>query len=140
MLCVGPKCDANGDFGWGPCAAFVALGMGRSDEGPNAGPAEGRAEAFADAPLIGLLEADEGLLTNEGLLARLKDVDVKMASKAEEVEKLKLEKLDLEEMNRDLSFAISGASKLQELKEQGEDIEGIVEVGAAKGKGRRRKK
>ena len=77
---------------------------------------------------------------NEGLLERLKALDLKIAAKDEEVLKLQADKADLEEQNRDLSFFISGGNKLQELKDQGEDIEGTVEVGssATGGKGKRK--
>ena len=78
---------------------------------------------------------------NEGLLERLKVLDAKLAGKDGEIQALQAEKADLEEQNRDLSFFISGGNKLQELKEQGEDIEGTVEVGSSgKGKKKGRKK
>jgi BRCA1-associated protein len=88
----------------------------------------------------------EEKMVNEGLLERLKVLEKKLEAKDGEVQKLKEEKADLEEQNRDLSFFISGAEKLKELQAGGEEVEeGMVEVGTApeasgKGKGRRRKK
>jgi BRCA1-associated protein len=77
---------------------------------------------------------------NEGLLDRLKVLDQKLKDDAVAKEKLEAEKRDLEEQNRDLSFFISGGNKLQELKEQGEDVEGRVEVPVAEASGGKGKK
>ncbi|KIV99373.1 uncharacterized protein PV09_08918 [Verruconis gallopava] len=77
---------------------------------------------------------------NEGLLERLKVLDAKIQAHDSEKQKLEAEKRELEEQNRDLSFFISGANKLQELKEQGEDIDGQIEVGSSVGKGKRKGK
>jgi BRCA1-associated protein len=78
---------------------------------------------------------------NDGLLERLKMMDQKLKDDEAVKQQLITEKQNLEEQNRDLSFFISGGNKLQELKEQGEDIEGKVEVPVAEasgGKGKRK--
>lgn len=82
------------------------------------------------------------------LMQRIKHLDARLAATEERNKALELEKKDLEEQNRDLSFFISGQEKLKELGEEGADgglnedevREGKVEVGAApEERGKRRK-
>jgi BRCA1-associated protein len=80
---------------------------------------------------------------NEGLLARIKVADQKAETAHAEAEVAKLEKIELEEMNHDLTMFISSQEKVKELQAQGEDVvEGSVSVPelSKKGKGKGRKK
>ena len=80
---------------------------------------------------------------NSGLLERIKAADQKADDARQEAEKAKLEKADLEEMNRDLTMFISGQEKVKELEAQGEEVvDGSVslppEQVKKKGKGRKK--
>lgn len=86
----------------------------------------------------------------EGLLKRIRDAEEKTAEAKKEAAKAREEKLELEEMNRDLSMFISGQEKVKELQEQGEEVvDGSVSLpegqaggsgGGGKKKGKGRKK
>ena len=82
---------------------------------------------------------------NEGLVKRIQAADEKAEEAKREAEKARLEKGEMEEMNRDLTMFISGQEKVRELEAQGEEAgEGDVslppeqERGKKKGKGRKR--
>lgn len=91
-------------------------------------------------------QAREEKTMNEGLVARIQAADQKVKERAEEVEKMKVEKAELEDMNRDLTIFISSQEKVRELQEQGEEVvDGTVSVpeqsasgGKKKGKGRKK--
>ncbi|EKG13130.1 Zinc finger UBP-type protein [Macrophomina phaseolina MS6] len=81
------------------------------------------------------------------LMQRIQHLDAKLVEAEERNKALEVEKKDLEEQNRDLSFFISGQEKLKELGGEGaegglghdEVREGRIEVGAAPEKSKRRK-
>lgn len=80
---------------------------------------------------------------SEGLMARIEHLSKDAEAARQEVEGLKSEREELQEMNRDLSMFISGQEKLKELEKEGQVEEGEVEGASAsvpEKKGRRRKK
>lgn len=85
---------------------------------------------------------------NEGLLARIQAADQRAGDAGREADGLRLEKAELEELNRDLSMFISSQEKVRELQAQGEEVieggVGVVEsastVAAGKRKGKGKKK
>ncbi|KAK5108230.1 hypothetical protein LTR62_008686 [Meristemomyces frigidus] len=76
----------------------------------------------------------------QGLLERIKIADEKVVSSEKEVQNMKAEVKDAQEMNEDLLKSISMQSRLEELKAEGVDVEDAgVEIGKrGKGKGRKR--
>ena len=82
---------------------------------------------------------------NAGLMERIKAADSKAEEAKKEAEAARVEKAELEEMNRDLTMFISGQEKIRELEAQGEEVvDGSVSLpeqkqgGGKKGKGRKR--
>ncbi|KAL1297392.1 hypothetical protein AAFC00_004928 [Neodothiora populina] len=88
----------------------------------------------------------EEKLMNDGLLARIRVAEDKTKLASEETEKLRAEKMELEDMNRDLTIFISSQEKVKELQAQGNEVEmGSVSVpeqsqSQKKKKGKGRKK
>ncbi|KAL8363379.1 hypothetical protein RB601_009242 [Gaeumannomyces tritici] len=86
----------------------------------------------------------------EGLMERIGHVNGELEGLRREVEQLKVDKTELEEMNRDLTMFISGQEKLRELENEGKVEAGELEAGSAsvpataeerrKGKGKGRAK
>ncbi|KAG7430158.1 Polyubiquitin [Fusarium oxysporum f. sp. raphani] len=68
---------------------------------------------------------------NEGLMKRIEHLNSDHEAIVKELEKLKGENADLQEMNRDLSMFISGQEKLKELENEGKIEEGELEGGSA---------
>ncbi|KAF5669718.1 RING UBP finger domain-containing protein [Fusarium denticulatum] len=68
---------------------------------------------------------------NEGLMKRIEHLNRDHQAIVKELEKLKGENADLQEMNRDLSMFISGQEKLKELENEGKIEEGELEGGSA---------
>lgn len=68
---------------------------------------------------------------SEGLMVRIEHLSRDAESARKEVEGLKAEKDELQEMNRDLSMFISGQEKLKELEKEGQVEEGEVEAASA---------
>ncbi|KAG5806537.1 hypothetical protein H9Q74_008846 [Fusarium xylarioides] len=68
---------------------------------------------------------------NEGLMKRIEHLNSDHEAIVKELEKLKGENADLQEMNRDLSMFISGQEKLKELENEGKIEEGQLEGGSA---------
>lgn len=90
-------------------------------------------------------QAREEKSMNDGLLARIKAAEEASRARDEEVSKLREEKAELQDLNRDLSIFIESREKVQELQAQGEEVEmgssGVVESKkSGKGKGKGRKK
>ncbi|KAF2460660.1 RING-10 protein [Lineolata rhizophorae] len=77
---------------------------------------------------------------SESLMERISFLDGKVKELGGQVESLQLEKSELEEQNRDLSFFISGSKKLKEEGMGEEVVEGKVEVPAPPQEGSGRKK
>jgi BRCA1-associated protein len=82
---------------------------------------------------------------NAGLMERITAADGKAEEARLAAETAKLEKAELEEMNRDLTMFISGQEKIKELEAHGEEVaDGTVSLpeqqqkGGKKGKGRKR--
>lgn len=65
----------------------------------------------------------EEKMLNEGLVGRIHVAENTAKEKAEEVVKMKEEKVELEDMNRDLTIFISSQEKVKELQAQGEEVE-----------------
>ncbi|KAF9775640.1 hypothetical protein IL306_006239 [Fusarium sp. DS 682] len=68
---------------------------------------------------------------NEGLMKRIEHLNSDHEAIAKELEKLRGENAELQEMNRDLSMFISGQEKLKELETEGKIEEGELEGGSA---------
>ncbi|RBR16465.1 hypothetical protein FVER53590_01882 [Fusarium verticillioides] len=68
---------------------------------------------------------------NEGLMKRIEHLNSDHEAIVKELEKLKGENAELQEMNRDLSMFISGQEKLKELENEGKIEEGELEGGSA---------
>ncbi|KAL9566467.1 hypothetical protein ACKAV7_009382 [Fusarium commune] len=68
---------------------------------------------------------------NEGLMKRIEHLNSDHEAIVKELEKLRGENADLQEMNRDLSMFISGQEKLKELENEGKIEEGELEGGSA---------
>ncbi|RGP61843.1 hypothetical protein FSPOR_9675 [Fusarium sporotrichioides] len=68
---------------------------------------------------------------NEGLMKRIEHLNKDHDVMAMELEKVKAENADLQEMNRDLGMFISGQEKLKELENEGKIEEGELEGGSA---------
>ncbi|KXT17532.1 hypothetical protein AC579_3220 [Pseudocercospora musae] len=83
---------------------------------------------------------------NDGLMKRIKAAEEATAEAKQEVERLKEEKQELQDMNHDLSMFISSQEKVKELQAQGEEVEDghayapEAAKGKGKGKGKGRKK
>ncbi|KLU86385.1 RING finger protein [Magnaporthiopsis poae ATCC 64411] len=87
----------------------------------------------------------------EGLMERIGHINGELEGLRREVEQLKVDKAELEEMNRDLTMFISGQEKLRQLENEGKVEAGELEAGSAsvpataeerrkaKGKGRAKK-
>ena len=73
---------------------------------------------------------------------RIKAADQKAQTAKEEAEKAKAEKVELEDLNHDLTSFISSQEKVKELQAQGEEVVeggiGVVEKEKKKGKGRKK--
>ncbi|KAF1950966.1 zf-UBP-domain-containing protein [Byssothecium circinans] len=89
----------------------------------------------------------EEQIVNESLMTRIKHLEQKAAEAEERANVTEMQKAELEEQNRDLSFFISGQEKLKEMQgneimglEEGEVQSGYVEVGKKEEKGRRKGK
>ncbi|KAJ4408365.1 hypothetical protein N0V91_003369 [Didymella pomorum] len=90
-------------------------------------------------------ENKEEKTVNEALLTRIKHCEKVLADAEAKIKQLEAQKADLEDQNNDLTMYISGAAKVQEMKEKGdfglEDGElesGTLEVGKKKkGKGKK---
>jgi BRCA1-associated protein len=67
---------------------------------------------------------------NEGLMKRIEHLNNDHGAMAMELEKIKAENAELQEMNRDLSMFISGQEKLKELEKEGKIEEGELEGGS----------
>ncbi|KAM0243674.1 hypothetical protein ACHAPO_000528 [Fusarium lateritium] len=67
---------------------------------------------------------------NDGLMKRIEHLNKDHEVMAMELEKVKAENVDLQEMNRDLSMFISGQEKLKELENEGKIEEGELEGGS----------
>ncbi|RGP70687.1 ring finger [Fusarium longipes] len=68
---------------------------------------------------------------NEGLMKRIEHLNKDHGAMAAELEKIKAEYAELQDMNRDLSMFISGQEKLKELENEGKIEEGELEGGSA---------
>ncbi|KAF4447017.1 hypothetical protein F53441_9415 [Fusarium austroafricanum] len=68
---------------------------------------------------------------NEGLMKRIEHLNSDHEAITKELEKLKGENAELQEMNRDLSMFISGQEKLKEMENEGQIEEGELEGGSA---------
>lgn len=68
---------------------------------------------------------------NEGLMKRIEYLNNDHEAMVKELEKVKAENAELQEMNRDLSMFISGQEKLKELENEGKIEEGELEGGSA---------
>ncbi|KAF2753919.1 zf-UBP-domain-containing protein [Pseudovirgaria hyperparasitica] len=103
-----------------------------------------RAGASSDLARKFTKQYQEEKSMNESLMTRIKFLEVKQKEKDERLCVLEMEKAELAEQNRDLSFFISGGEKLKALQgEVGEEVQqGFVEVpkedkGRRKGKGKK---
>jgi BRCA1-associated protein len=77
---------------------------------------------------------------NEGLMKRIEHLNTDHETMATELDKIKTENAELQEMNRDLSMFISGQEKLKELENEGKvDLEGSS-ASVPEKKNRRRKR
>jgi BRCA1-associated protein len=76
---------------------------------------------------------------NEALMENVQFFSGKLKVVDERYQELEAEKKELEDLNRDLTFSITGGEKLQELKDAGEDIDGTIEVPVAGNSGKKRK-
>ena len=86
---------------------------------------------------------------NEGLLARIRAAEAEQKRMTEEMGAVREEKIELEELNRDLTVFISSQEKVRELQAGGEEVEmgsvGVVErqegqsQGQESGGGRKKK-
>ncbi|RFN44300.1 ring-10 protein [Fusarium flagelliforme] len=77
---------------------------------------------------------------NEGLMKRIEHLNTDHETMAKELNKIKTENAELQEMNRDLSMFISGQEKLKELENEGKvDLEGSS-ASVPEKKNRRRKR
>lgn len=79
---------------------------------------------------------------NRGLLDRVRHVSAEAERLAAELQTVRAENSELQEMNRDLGFFISSSQKVQELKDADGELAGEIEEGTVgvgkKGKGRRK--
>jgi len=104
---------------------------------------EKRAEKFE--AIARKMERDlrEEKTTSKGLMERIEHLGKESASAKEDVEKLRAEKGDLEEQNRDLTFFISSSEKVKSMEgtELGDEVmQGTVGVPEPVAKGRRKGK
>ncbi|KAJ4018153.1 hypothetical protein NW766_004230 [Fusarium irregulare] len=77
---------------------------------------------------------------NEGLMKRIEHLNTDHETMTKELDKIKTENAELQEMNRDLSMFISGQEKLKELENEGKvDLEGSS-ASVPEKKNRRRKR
>lgn len=68
---------------------------------------------------------------NEGLMKRIEHLGAENEAIRQQMEALKMENVELKDMNRDLSMFISGQEKLRELEEEGKVDEAEIEGGSA---------
>ncbi|KAH0267155.1 zf-UBP-domain-containing protein, partial [Aureobasidium melanogenum] len=81
-----------------------------------------RAEKFEKMARDMSTQLREEKTMNEGLLQRIHAAEAKAKESQQEIEKIRSEKADLEEMNHDLTMFISSQEKVRELQAQGEEV------------------
>jgi BRCA1-associated protein len=105
-----------------------------------------RAEKFEKMARDMSTQLREEKTMNEGLLQRIHAAEARARESQQEVEKVKQEKADLEEMNHDLTMFISSQEKVKQLQAQGEEVvdgsafapEQQPQQGKKKGKGKKK--
>jgi BRCA1-associated protein len=109
--------------------------------------AKAKAAATSDLARKLTKQYKEEQTINESLMARIKHLEQKAQEADAKVQGLEAQKAEMEEMNRDLSFFISGQEKLKKMQEgegselvEGEIEAGTLEVGEKKKRRKGKKK